>query len=310
MPLLFTFVMTLFPFASIGQGSKKVTPEQFKSNVVGNTIKDKVCKIDIKKNGRLVGKCQFSEASATLGGRFEVNNKGFCRSLTITYSTGRIREVPYTCAQPLWVGNDMKIGNSIYKIISKRKVMPNPLKTAFNNLSADLRRNVQINLKSKGFYNSSIDGSYGQGTEKALKNYNRSVLDGSDLRKTANVTVLLTKLSKVVKTEEEGVKIEVAKTKTASSDNETKNSISNEWEALAEEGSAKAQYKLALMYESGEGFLQDYVYAHMWANLSATNGFADARALRNDLAEKMTAAKIEEAQQLARECMKKKYKGC
>ena len=55
MPLLFTFVMTLFPFASIGQGSKKVTPEQFKSNVVGNTIKDKVCKIDIKKMGAWLG---------------------------------------------------------------------------------------------------------------------------------------------------------------------------------------------------------------------------------------------------------------
>ena len=86
--------------------------------------------------------------------------------------------------------------------------------------------------------------------------------------------------------------------------------INTEWQLLAEEGSAMAQYKLASMYEQGEGLLKDFVYAHMWANLSATNGYAEAKDLRDALEKKMTASQMEKAQDLARECMKNKFKGC
>ena len=86
--------------------------------------------------------------------------------------------------------------------------------------------------------------------------------------------------------------------------------INTEWQLLAEEGSAMAQYRLAAMYEQGEGLLKDFVYAHMWANLSATNGYAEAKDLRDALEKKMTASQMEKAQDLARECMRKKYKGC
>ena len=48
----------------------------------------------------------------------------------------------------------------------------------------------------------------------------------------------------------------------------------------------------------------------MWANLSATNGYAEAKALRDALEKKMTASQMEKAQDLARDCMRKKYKGC
>ena len=74
----------------------------------------------------------------------------------------------------------------------------NPLKEAFNNLSIDKRKNVQINLKSEGFYSSKIDGYYGKNTEKGLKKYNSSFLDAADLKKSVNVDVLLTRLSNVV----------------------------------------------------------------------------------------------------------------
>ena len=55
---------------------------------------------------------------------------------------------------------------------------------------------MQINLKSEGFYSSKIDGYYGKNTEKGLKNYNSSFLDASDLKKSVNIDVLLTKLKK------------------------------------------------------------------------------------------------------------------
>jgi hypothetical protein len=54
----------------------------------------------------------------------------------------------------------------------------------------------------------------------------------------------------------------------------------------------------------------DPVYAHMWFNIAASLGNAEARDYRNNIAEKMTAADISKAQKLARECVRKEYKGC
>ena len=89
----------------------------------------------------------------------------------------------------------------IYTNVKLKRV--NPLKEAFNNLSIDKRKNVQINLKSEGFYSSKIDGYYGKNTEKGLKKYNSSFLDELDLKKSVNIAVLLTKLSKVVNPQED-----------------------------------------------------------------------------------------------------------
>ena len=82
-------------------------------------------------------------------------------------------------------------------------IEPNPLEEAFNSLSRDQRKNVQINLKVEGFYSSTIDGYYGKNTEKGLKKYNSSFLDASDLEKSINIDALLTKLSKVVNPQED-----------------------------------------------------------------------------------------------------------
>ena len=180
-----------------------------------------------------------------------------------------------------------------------------PLKKSFQSLNSDRRKKIQESLSSEGFYNSTIDGLYGRGTEKALREYNKKYLSNSDLKKKDNVSALLAKLEeqKAPKPKVE-TKKEVVGTKT-----DTKK-INKEWQLLAEEGSAMAQYKLASMYEQGEGILKDFVYAHMWANLSATNGYAEAKDLRDALEKKMTASQMEKAQDLARECMKNKFKGC
>ena len=180
-----------------------------------------------------------------------------------------------------------------------------PLKKSFQSLNSDRRKKIQESLSSEGYYNSTIDGLYGRGTEKALREYNKKYLSNSDLKKKDNVSALLAKLEeqKAPKPKVE-TKKEVVGTKT-----DTKK-INKEWQLLAEEGSAMAQYKLASMYEQGEGLLKDFVYAHMWANLSATNGYAEAKDLRDALEKKMTASQMEKAQDLARECMKNKFKGC
>ena len=64
------------------------------------------------------------------------------------------------------------------------------------------------------------------------------------------------------------------------------------------------------MYENGDGVLQDYVKAHMWHNISASNGSEQAKKNRGKVSKTMTPSQIEKAQELARECVAKNYKGC
>ena len=110
-----------------------------------------------------------------------------------------------------------------------------------------------------------------------------------------------------------------------------------EWRPLAEQGDARAQYYLGLLYENGDGVPRDYekarewyeksaaqgeanaqfylgllsafgqggpldlAQAHMWYSLAAGNGHVGAAVYRNDLAKQMTPAQIAEAQKRARE---------
>jgi TPR repeat protein len=83
------------------------------------------------------------------------------------------------------------------------------------------------------------------------------------------------------------------------------------WYRLAaKQGNASAQGNLGVMYAFGKGVLKDYVYAHMWGNIAATNGNKKSVKFRDFVEKKMTPADISTAQKLARECVRKKYKGC
>ncbi len=68
----------------------------------------------------------------------------------------------------------------------------------------------------------------------------------------------------------------------------------------AEQGDARAQYALGLIYHNGEGVPQDFVEAHKWLNLAAAKDSRDAKT-RDAAAAKMTREQIAEAQRLARE---------
>jgi TPR repeat protein len=64
------------------------------------------------------------------------------------------------------------------------------------------------------------------------------------------------------------------------------------------------------MYFSGRGVTQDYTRAHMWLNISASQGIKKSLVDRNMLELKMNPADIAKANELARECVAKNYKGC
>jgi len=76
------------------------------------------------------------------------------------------------------------------------------------------------------------------------------------------------------------------------------------------QGIITSQYNLALMYGKGNGVVQDYISAHMWANLVAASGDKDGAKLRESIATVMTPQQIGEAQKLARECQARQFKGC
>ena len=84
------------------------------------------------------------------------------------------------------------------------------------------------------------------------------------------------------------------------------------WYRLAaEQGNATAQNNLGLMYGLGQGVIQDNVYAHMWLTIAASSGESQNASKNRDIvAGWMTPSQLETAQRLARECVRKKYKGC
>lgn len=82
------------------------------------------------------------------------------------------------------------------------------------------------------------------------------------------------------------------------------------YRALASQGDAFSQAKLGYMYANGQGVVQDNVRAHMWSNLSAVSGYALAATNRETFAMQMKPWEIAQAQQMARDCQQRNFKGC
>ena len=67
----------------------------------------------------------------------------------------------------------------------------------------------------------------------------------------------------------------------------------------AEQGLAKAQNNLGLMYHNGEGVPEDYTRAYAWLNLAAAQGLKNAVKAKDALRPNMTADQIARAQELS-----------
>jgi TPR repeat protein len=87
--------------------------------------------------------------------------------------------------------------------------------------------------------------------------------------------------------------------------------IAVKWYGLAAEaGHYFGQHNFGTLYEDGKGVPQDNVYAHMWYNLAASSGLDSLTKNKDRLSIRMSPSQLETAQNLARECVRKKYKGC
>lgn len=69
---------------------------------------------------------------------------------------------------------------------------------------------------------------------------------------------------------------------------------------LSREGSSISQYYLGLMYLSGKGVLQDFRQAHVWLNISSSQGHKKASIQLEKLTQQMAPDQLAEAQKLAR----------
>ena len=83
------------------------------------------------------------------------------------------------------------------------------------------------------------------------------------------------------------------------------------YRASAEQGNGYGQAMLGILYGAGVGgLIQDYVRSHMWLNVAVSRGIVDSQKQRDAVAAKMTLEQVNRAQQLARECIEKKFKNC
>ncbi len=83
------------------------------------------------------------------------------------------------------------------------------------------------------------------------------------------------------------------------------------WHRLsAEQGNTQAQFFLSSFYALGQSVPQNYARAYMWASISALNGDKNGWKAKNTLLKGMTSLQIAYGRSLLQECIEKDYKGC
>ena len=79
---------------------------------------------------------------------------------------------------------------------------------------------------------------------------------------------------------------------------------------LAEQGNAKAQHLIGVMYHKGEGVARNSVRAFAWFSLAAAHGDRDAKAKLRDVSQTMTAEELSQAREMAQACEASNYRQC
>jgi len=80
--------------------------------------------------------------------------------------------------------------------------------------------------------------------------------------------------------------------------------------SLAEQGNAKAQNVLGVMFRKGEGVPKSPARAYMWFSFAAARGDTRAKAELREVSRTMTAQEISQAEAMAKECEASNYRQC
>ena len=79
---------------------------------------------------------------------------------------------------------------------------------------------------------------------------------------------------------------------------------------LAEQGNAKAQHLIGMMYHRGQGVARNSVRALAWFSVAAKRGDREAEATMREVSNTMTPEQISEAREMAEVCEASNYKSC
>jgi TPR repeat protein len=79
---------------------------------------------------------------------------------------------------------------------------------------------------------------------------------------------------------------------------------------LAEQGNAKAQSVLGVMYRRGEGVARSSVRAFLWFSRAAARGDARAKAQLREVSQTMTPEELSQAREMAQACEASNYRSC
>ena len=82
------------------------------------------------------------------------------------------------------------------------------------------------------------------------------------------------------------------------------------YQKAANQGDASAQLNLGVMYANGRGVIQDDKQAEMWGLLAKYNGNNNVTKLLSFVENKLSHSQIEQAQDMARQCLSSKYTQC
>jgi TPR repeat protein len=80
--------------------------------------------------------------------------------------------------------------------------------------------------------------------------------------------------------------------------------------AMAEQGNAKAQSVLGVMYRRGQGVSRSPVRAFLWFSRAAARGDAKARAELHEMSQTMTSEELSQAREMAQACEASNYRSC
>ena len=80
--------------------------------------------------------------------------------------------------------------------------------------------------------------------------------------------------------------------------------------AMAEQGNAKAQSVLGVMYRHGQGVSRNPVRAFLWFSRAAARGDTKARAELHEVSQTMTSEELSQAREMAQTCEASNYRSC
>ena len=80
--------------------------------------------------------------------------------------------------------------------------------------------------------------------------------------------------------------------------------------AMAEQGHAKAQSVLGVMYRRGQGVSRSPVRAFLWFSRAAARGDAKARAELREVSQTMMPQELAQARDMAQSCQAANYRSC